>query len=96
MGSIFAIFLISVMSDITSRMRFSPYSDEAEISSGSASGSWHAETRPSNPADSHSSSAVWGVTGIMAWIQIFRAARMVSALLPPLLEYHLMSLYMSK
>ena len=36
------------------------------------------------------------MTGIIAWIQILRAARIVSALLPPLLEYHLMSLYMSK
>ena len=39
LGSILAIFLISVMSDMTSRMRFSPYSDAAEIAVGSASGS---------------------------------------------------------
>ena len=91
-----AIFLISVMSDMMSRMRFSPYSEDAEIMAGSASGSCSAETRPSKPADSQSSSAVWGVTGIIAWIHILRAWRMVSELLPPLLEYHLMSLYMSK
>ena len=89
-------FLTSMMSDIRSRSLVSPYSADSEIRDWSGSGSSWADTRPSNPAASHSSSAVWGVTGIMAWIQILSAAEIASLLHPPRLAYQRMSLSMSK
>ena len=93
--SVFAIFLISLTSPMTSCTSPSPYSAAAFLLESSASGNWASETNPSNPASDHSSSATCGVMGIMALIHMRRACMTVSLFFPPRRAYQRMSLDMS-
>ncbi len=92
-ASIDATFLIWATSEIVERMRSSPYS--ADESGPPDSGYEELDTNPSNPAISQSSSAMWGVIGIMLCIHTLRASLMVASSEPPRLTYHLRSLNIS-